>query len=47
VITERSDPDWIEALRPANNTGEICTFYHALKWTRDSDGTSAAPVAGI
>ena len=29
------DPGWIEVDPPANNTGEISTFCHALTWVID------------
>ena len=44
VIIDRSDPDWIGAFLPTNNTGEVSAFYHALKWIRISDGISSKPV---
>jgi len=42
--TDRSEPNWIGALLPTNNTGEISAFYHSLKWIRVSDGISSKPV---
>ena len=39
VVTDRSEPDWIGALLPNNNTGEISAFYH--NWIRASDGISS------
>ena len=44
VVTDRTEPDWIGAFLPTNNTGEISAFYHALKWIRVSDGISSKPV---
>ena len=32
VVTDRSEPNWIGAVLPTNNTGEIIAFYHAVKW---------------
>ena len=42
VITDSSDPDWIGALRPTNNAGEICAFYHALLWVRGGARSSSS-----
>jgi len=41
VITDCTDSDWIGALRPTNNTGEISAIYRALQWVRGGDGPSS------
>jgi len=41
VITDCTDSDWIGALRPTNNTGEISAIYHVLRWVRGEDRPSS------
>jgi len=43
-VTDRSEPNWVGALLPTNNPGEVRAFYRALKWIRVSDGTFSKPV---
>ena len=40
-IRDSADSDWIGALRPTNNTGEISAVYHALRWVRGADKPSS------
>ena len=41
VISDCTDSDWLGALRPTNNTGEISAVYHALRWVRGADRPSS------